>query len=335
MRAFGWVLVVGIGAAFFATLAPGVLGLSMADGVAQLIAVRPWAAAACLIAALLLTLLAGLVRLLSDGRAPRLVTLALIAAVVAAGHLGVVLVRGTSDTQPPLAETAQPGDVTVVAVNMLGGSGDTARVVDVIAGAGADVVMVPEAGDTDEMVRALAVAGLTFTVFDGTGVPLSADPRGTALLVRDTLGEYVPAAASTPGSVHVVPADGTGPTLIAVHPIAPPVFPGATERMRWWRAEVADAAGLCPQIPGAIVAGDFNATLDHGPMRDLGTCIDAATKAGVGGVGTWPASLPRLLGTPIDHVLADGAAFSVVRAAVVDITGTDHRAVVARLRPVG
>ncbi|UFU06844.1 endonuclease/exonuclease/phosphatase family protein [Ruania halotolerans] len=332
MRAFGWVLVVLIGMTFVATLAPAAVGLSMMDGVAQLIAIRPWVAAALLVGTLVFALMAGVVRLFTDGRAARLLTLSVIAALVAVGHAGVLFARGVSDDRPPAAATAQPGDVTVVAVNMLGGAADTARVVDVIAGSGADAVMVPEAGDVDEMLRALAVAGLNFTAFDGTSGQPTANARGTALLVRDTMGDYVPAPTSTPGSVRADPADGSGPPLVAVHPIAPPVLPGAIERMRWWREEVADAAELCGQIPGGIVAGDFNATMDHGPMRNLDGCIDAATAAGSGGVGTWPANLPRLLGTPIDHVLADGDAYSVVSSAVVDVSGTDHRAVVARLR---
>ncbi|CAA9421730.1 MAG: Endonuclease/exonuclease/phosphatase, partial [uncultured Quadrisphaera sp.] len=48
--------------------------------------------------------------------------------------------------------------------------------------------------------------------------------------------------------------------------------------------------------------------------------------------GTWPASLPQPLASAIDHVLLDPARWSVRGAAVEDVAGSDHRAVVAVLR---
>ena len=84
-------------------------------------------------------------------------------------------------------------------------------------------------------------------------------------------------------------------------------------------------------MPAPIVAGDLNATLDNRPLRNaLGGCVSAAK--GIGGlVGTYPSSLPRWFGIQIDHVLVPvGTASDDV--AVHDLLGTDHRAVVARLR---
>ena len=54
-------------------------------------------------------------------------------------------------------------------------------------------------------------------------------------------------------------------------------------------------------------------------------------------VGTWPTSVPALLGTPIDHVLATPnwrfTGFRVLGDE--DSAGSDHRPVIARLAPAG
>ena len=59
--------------------------------------------------------------------------------------------------------------------------------------------------------------------------------------------------------------------------------------------------------PPRVLAGDFNATLDHAELRRLldRGYRDAAEQAGVALRPTWPAgkSLPTLV--TIDHVLAD------------------------------
>jgi endonuclease/exonuclease/phosphatase (EEP) superfamily protein YafD len=56
---------------------------------------------------------------------------------------------------------------------------------------------------------------------------------------------------------------------------------------------------------------------------------------GTAAVGTWPTLLPPLLGAPIDPVLATPAwqpiGFRVIESA--DGAGSDHRPVVAQLRP--
>lgn len=142
------------------------------------------------------------------------------------------------------------------------------------------------------------------------------------------------AAGSTPRVPAVVarPADGTGPTLVAAH-AAPPFFMGD------WSAGLAWIAERCSE-PDVIVAGDFNATLDHfaglrEPGADVGACRDGALASGSGAVGTWPSNLPVLLGTPIDHVVASQTweitGFHVVME--LDGQGSDHRALLTRLRP--
>lgn len=79
--------------------------------------------------------------------------------------------------------------------------------------------------------------------------------------------------------------------------------------------------------------GDFNATLDHAELRrllDTGY-RDAAEVAGEGLSLTWPAGRPRLPPlVAIDHLLVDER-LAVRRVRVIDVPGTDHRAVFASL----
>ncbi|MQA05671.1 MAG: hypothetical protein GEV07_24130 [Streptosporangiales bacterium] len=78
--------------------------------------------------------------------------------------------------------------------------------------------------------------------------------------------------------------------------------------------------------------GDVNATLDHEPLADLGGCVDAADAAGAGSAGTWPASAPAAIAAPIDHVFVPRASWLVLGTAARVVDGSDHRALVARLR---
>lgn len=143
----------------------------------------------------------------------------------------------------------------------------------------------------------------------------------------------VAARCTVPGTfeqptVRLVRDDGPDVELTAVH-TAPPATSAAAVR-RW----TADLAAL-PAPDGAvlrILAGDFNATLDHAALRAVlrRGWTDAALAAGQGGVWTWRplrAPLPRL---GLDHVLVDPRiAVADVRFAAV--RGSDHRAVVADL----
>jgi endonuclease/exonuclease/phosphatase (EEP) superfamily protein YafD len=81
-----------------------------------------------------------------------------------------------------------------------------------------------------------------------------------------------------------------------------------------------------------VLAGDFNATLDHAPLRDvlrLGYA-DAAREVGNSLTPTWGPLGKRAVIT-IDHVLVDRRC-AVLASSVHAIPGTDHRAVYAEIR---
>jgi endonuclease/exonuclease/phosphatase family metal-dependent hydrolase len=91
------------------------------------------------------------------------------------------------------------------------------------------------------------------------------------------------------------------------------------------------------------MAGDFNSTLDElnslstKPGSDFGQCTDAGHASHSAAIGTWPTSLPALLGAQIDHVMYTSewrvVAMHVIRTE--DNAGSDHRPIVATLAPAG
>jgi endonuclease/exonuclease/phosphatase family metal-dependent hydrolase len=107
--------------------------------------------------------------------------------------------------------------------------------------------------------------------------------------------------------------------------------------MRNWRSDLRYLASRC-NGSNLIMAGDFNATLDH--LRaygvggnDFGSCTDSGAASGGASIGSWPTSLPQLMGAQIDHVMY-GKTWKVVAMKVVgteDGAGSDHRPVVTTL----
>jgi endonuclease/exonuclease/phosphatase (EEP) superfamily protein YafD len=118
--------------------------------------------------------------------------------------------------------------------------------------------------------------------------------------------------------------------LACIHAAPPkPWSAGATAR---WRSQL--AALPAPGHGPLILAGDFNATLDHAQFRRLlrRGYRDAASQAGHGLSATWgphPGRRPGLLA--IDHILTDPRC-AVLTTSAHQLTGTDHRALYAELR---
>ena len=135
-------------------------------------------------------------------------------------------------------------------------------------------------------------------------------------------------------SVVARPVDGSGPTIVGVHLVAP--LPGEFAN---WSSDLEWMAGACAD-PNVIIAGDFNSTIDHftglgNGQATLGDCIDAAAVTNNAAVGTWPTMLPPLFGAPIDRVMATKN-WRVTGMRVIenyDGYGSDHRPVLAQLFP--
>jgi endonuclease/exonuclease/phosphatase family metal-dependent hydrolase len=121
--------------------------------------------------------------------------------------------------------------------------------------------------------------------------------------------------------------NGDAVELVCVHPVTPtPGRGGPTQ----WREELATlpAPGGLPRV----LAGDFNATLDHAAFRDvlrLGYA-DAALQAGIALTPTWGAPGKSAVLT-LDHVLVDRSC-AVLACSVHVVPGSDHRAVYAEIQ---
>lgn len=326
------VVLVVIGVGLLLAAWPQLLGIQREAGVVQATSMRGLLAGV----AILVVVLLAIVALLSTRLRGFVGAVAVLVLVFAGIQLAVLTTRGASELAPPAKEA---GDLTVLTWNTLGETPPVETVAALVAAEDADVVVLPETSEA--YARAVAAAsGLSFQV-----IPLFYDEislaRSTVVLITTELGDYVRddsrGGTDTLPSVLAIPADGTGPTIIGAHPVAP--VPG---EMAAWRQGLEWLAARC-NGDDVILAGDLNSTLDHYTGLDaasdasggLGHCRDGARVTGNAAVGTWPVVLPSLLGAPIDHVLAtpnwEFVGFRVVTS--LHDSGSDHRPVVAQLRP--
>jgi endonuclease/exonuclease/phosphatase (EEP) superfamily protein YafD len=311
---------------------PQLLGLERTPVIAQLVSVR---AAAVAVAAVLVVGFT-LVALASAGLRRFAASVALLLLVFCAISVAVLATRGFGGGS---YQTTAPGDLIVLSWNTLGDAPGAEAVAELAQDVEADVVVLPEtSAETADIVAAI----LTTAGRPMQALHLSLDEiskaRTTAVLISSELGEYrrddsVGTTGTLP-SLLAVPVDGTGPRIVAAHPVAP--VPG---EMSAWQQGLQWLADRCAGR-NVIMAGDLNSTLDHytglgADGGDLGRCHDAARATGDAAVGTWPAILPPLIGAPIDHVMAtpdwEVVGFRVIGSR--DGLGSDHRPVVAQLRP--
>jgi endonuclease/exonuclease/phosphatase (EEP) superfamily protein YafD len=216
----------------------------------------------------------------------------------------------------------------VLSLNVQAGSVDPAIVVRNLERYKVDVLAVQEL--SQGTVHRLADAGVTDLL------PFChLDPRpgsaGTGIWARWPLVPLSP----LPGLIAAAPRaridlpGGRTVTLTAVHPTAPV----RGEDRRWEEELVLIRATLAGTDGPQVVAGDFNASRDHRPFRDLLAagfldCADAAQKRSWPGF-TWPVgrAFPPVM--RLDHVLVSRAGATVRESRVVRVPGTDHRGVLA------
>jgi endonuclease/exonuclease/phosphatase (EEP) superfamily protein YafD len=298
-------------------------------------------------------------------------SLAIVVVLFIVANAGILAARGigVSDVEADAAAggsasagsgaAGSAGGVTVLSWNTLGDAPGAETIADLALAQGADIVALPETTEvTGVKVAELMRDGGRPMWVHTVAFDLVSKARSTTLLISPTLGDYTVQSAvgsGPPGNTNVLPTvvatpvDGDGPTVIAVHAVAPIQW-----EMSNWRSDLDWLATQC-NGGSVIMAGDFNATVDHMAGREasaavssnsagdpaasggnvLGACRDAGLAAGSGAVGTWPANLPALLGSPIDHVLstADWTVRSMSVIETRDSAGSDHRPIVATLEP--
>lgn len=285
------------------------------------------------------TLLLALILVLASRPARALLgasTVVLLVLTIAAA--AIFLGRGISSNGAE--PSGEAGAVRVVSWNTRGDEPGSPTIADLAIARTADVVVLPET--TEEMGREVAAlmaeAGMPMQVF-ATTTAEGYRATSTTVLVAEHLGEYEVTeefgTTTTVATTIVIPVSGSGPRIVAAHAVSP-----TQTNMEKWREDLSWLADRCDG--NTIMAGDFNATLDHfsGLGVDggqLGTCRDAALAANSASLGTWTSGKPPLFVPAIDHVLASEdwrvTGFDVVTTD--DRAGSDHRPIVAELVPRG
>lgn len=269
-------------------------------------------------------------------------SVALIAVVGAAGNGAVVMQRGTGTDALP-AQTDRT--IRVMTWNTAGSATSADTVAQIAVAMDADIVTLPETTIETGADVAVAMRELGHPMWAHyTDYPETQwDAGSTTLLISPELGDYAVIESSLDGSSNTstvpsavaMPVTGDGPIVVAAHAVAP-----RQSYMSYWRSDLQWLADQCVD-DNVIMAGDFNATVDH--MANLGVdggtlgrCIDGASATGNGGVGTWTAQIPALAGTPIDHVMASRhwkPTGSLVLQSM-DASGSDHRPLIVQFEPV-
>jgi endonuclease/exonuclease/phosphatase (EEP) superfamily protein YafD len=291
---------------------PDLVGLDRVTPFAQLVALRPY-------------LLVGVPVLLELARWVH-------GAVLAAAGVVVVLLAAAGMVAPrTVATTTVPAGghtLTVAAFNTYSGGADVAEVAALIRDERPDLVSLVEASTTFRSKLAPLVQPLGYHLITAVGEP-EGDLGGVTAVVADHLGDVRSSTyTATPFPRVELEGGGLGELrFVAFHTLAP-----RRGDVPQWRSDVSLVSQWCAGPQPAIIAGDFNATLDHSVFRSATAgCGDAAAQRGQGLTPTWPTWLPGWLGPQIDHVLATDpivAEWFEVR----EIGGSDHRAVLARLR---
>jgi endonuclease/exonuclease/phosphatase (EEP) superfamily protein YafD len=212
-------------------------------------------------------------------------------------------------------------------VNAQSGRADPAAILRLLQSENVDVLAVQEL--TPDMVSRLEAAGLAELL------PFShLDPRpgspGTGLWARWPLTPLPPVPDMTAAAprARIDPVGGRPVTLTAVHPLAPTAGHGGI-----WQRELAAIRQAMASVEGPqVVAGDFNASRDHRPFRDLLVAgfrdgADISQSRSWPGF-TWPASGRVLPVMRLDHVLVSQTA-TVRMARAIRVPRTDHHGVLA------
>jgi endonuclease/exonuclease/phosphatase (EEP) superfamily protein YafD len=249
---------------------------------------------------------------------------AVAAALLAAALVVVVAPRAIGGPTSPDGRAGPR--VVVVSANMQYGTGSPEALVDLVRRTRADVLSVQEL--TPSLAARRDAAGLERLLPERVAEPRD-EGAGMGLYARLPLAPLEVAGRRRNPLIAATARPPGGPVveLVAVHP--PPPIRGAVSD---WRADLRALPSATPDGRLRVLAGDFNATLDHAELRrllDTGY-EDAAAEVGAGLRATWPNG--RRLPPPvaIDHVLADERC-GVAAFSVHPIPGTDHRAVVAEL----
>jgi len=305
-RTLAWLAITPFAAWAVARLA----GLERGAFTTQIMTATPYAAAGSLVPLLLAAL--------SRNRAAIAVALATTAAL---GFAVVPRAVGTADT------AVEGRRLKVLTVNLLFGRAEPEAVLDLVRRLDPDVISAQEL--TPGAVADLDAAGLK-ELMPYRYLQDEWSAGGAGIYAKHPLtprtGLFQPIGHNMPAATLALPG-GDPIEIVNVHP-----YPPLGSQVYEWEAAI-DAMPPAADDVVRVLAGDFNASLDHAPLRRLMSrgYVDAAAEVGEGLTPTWPANrrVPPII--TIDHVLADERV-GVAGVSVHTVEGTDHRALFADLR---
>ncbi len=248
------------------------------------------------------------------------------AAAAAALALAVFALVFADRAMPgPQPESTGGRVVTVMTFNTLVGSAEPSAVIDTVRNYRVDVLALQEL--TPQLAEILREDGLAdelpYSVED-----LRAGPLGGGIWSRHPLTRTYRQTNAREAESPETLIRSLGLSVRSVHPVPPT----SGDRVRRWKHTLATLPGAQSDDGSLrLLAGDFNATLDHKALRaviDRGY-TDAADATGQGLVTTWPANARFAIA--IDHVLVSNR-IRVERVKFLRMPGSDHRAMIVWMR---
>lgn len=290
-----------------------VLGLERGYPLIALIAFTPHVTGAGVAATLMLALL--------RRRGP-----AVLCFVATAILIALVAPRGFADGGEVRASSKRP--LRVMLANVALGGADPRALVRLVRQQRPDVLSIQEL--TPEFAAAAERAGLRKLLPARVSDPAPGGAGNGLYSRRELVRRPHPPGALNVQSTARMRFEGVGKVeLTAVHP-PPPLARYADT----WDADLRSMSGPYKSSPSRVLAGDFNATLDHANFRDLldRGYTDAAAATGEGLTATWPTSQHTGPWVAIDHVIFD-APWRARSFAVLPSIGSDHLPIIAVLEP--
>lgn len=253
-----------------------------------------------------------------------------ITAAMAVGLAVVLVPRVVADDQP----AAGGAELTVMSVNLYVGNADFDAIMAMVEEHQPDLLSVQELtpGAPDAFTERGLDELMPYAILEpddlavGTGLYSRFPLERIETVGRDAIFHQIAAEIDMP--------EGTDIRFMAAHPAAP----ASAERIPLWEEDFEQLPRPDGGLPW-VLAGDFNATLDHENMRDLldAGYADAAEAMGEGLDATWQPTegylngLVKIPAVTLDHVIAQEG-IEVLDWEVLEKTGSDHAPVVARLR---
>ncbi|MBE1487738.1 endonuclease/exonuclease/phosphatase family protein [Plantactinospora soyae] len=247
------------------------------------------------------------------------------AALAAIVLVCLVAPRALAD-EPPVAGGPT---LRVLTANLLAGAAEPDAVVALVRTHRVDLLAVQEfTPDAEAALDRLGLAGLLPYRQANAESGTTGSALYSRLPLRDT-GTRRNGGGFSQAYGTVRPDAGPAVLVESVHPMAPATLSSLSA----WHDDLRTQPSATPAGPLRILAGDFNATLDHAELRrllDTGYA-DSAASVGAGLTGTWgPYDGDPIPPVVIDHVLVDRR-IAVRRVAVFPLPGSDHRPVLAEV----